>query len=61
MTFSFNLVDAPWIPCLDAEGRALELGLQETLTRAHELRELGGALPAAVGGDAPRLQRASRV
>lgn len=47
MTFSFNLVDAPWIPCLDAEGRALELGLQETLTRAHELRELGGESPLA--------------
>ncbi len=47
MNLSFNLVDAPWIPCIDAAGRAAELGLRETLTRAHELREIGGDSPLA--------------
>ncbi len=47
MTLSFHLVDAPWIPCLDVHGRAVELGLHETLARAHELRELGGDSPLA--------------
>lgn len=45
MTFSFNLIDSPWIPCIDIEGRAVELSLQETLVRAHTLRELGGESP----------------
>lgn len=45
MTLSFNLTDAPWIPCMDASGRAVELSLRETLTRAHELREIGGESP----------------
>lgn len=47
MTLSFNLTDAPWIPCIDTTGRAMELGLREILTRAHELRELGGDSPLA--------------
>ncbi len=47
MTLSFNLTDAPWIPCMDAAGHAVELGLRETLTRAHELREIGGESPLA--------------
>jgi CRISPR system Cascade subunit CasA len=47
MTLSFNLTDAPWIPCIDAARRAAELSLRETLTRAHELREIGGESPLA--------------
>jgi len=47
MTLSFNLTGAPWIPCIDAGRRTAELSLRETLTRAHELRELGGDSPLA--------------
>jgi len=47
MMLTFNLVDAPWIPCIDAAERAVELSLRETLARAHELRELGGDSPLA--------------
>jgi CRISPR system Cascade subunit CasA len=37
----FNLVDQPWIPCLLSEGGKLqELSLRDTLTGAHEIREL---------------------
>lgn len=36
----FNLVDEPFIPCTTTDGRHVELGLRETLTQAHELREL---------------------
>jgi CRISPR system Cascade subunit CasA len=42
---SFNLVREPWLPCLAADGSEVELGLLETLTRAHELRELHDASP----------------
>ena len=37
----FNLVDQPWIPCLQRDsGKPQELSLRDTLTRAHEIREL---------------------
>lgn len=45
MTFSFDLLDEPWIPCVRADGQAVELGLRETLSEAHTLRELGGDSP----------------
>jgi CRISPR system Cascade subunit CasA len=37
---SFNLVDEKWIPCVWPDGRASELNMLETLTRAHEIREV---------------------
>lgn len=37
---SFNLIDKPWIPCIDLQGRSMELGIRDALVRAHELREL---------------------
>jgi len=37
---SFNLVDEPWIPCVESSGDRVLLGLEETLVRAHELREV---------------------
>ena len=37
---SFNLVDVPFIPCLDLQGRPCELGLLETLLQATNLREV---------------------
>lgn len=37
----FNLVDQRWIPCLMlATGKARDLSLRETLTQAHEVREI---------------------
>jgi CRISPR system Cascade subunit CasA len=35
--FSFNLVDQPWIPCTDLNGRSRTLSLSELMMRAHEL------------------------
>jgi len=37
---SFNLVDKKWIPCLMLNGEPNELGLLETLSKAHEIREI---------------------
>lgn len=42
---SFNLIDQPWIPCTDLDGNIVELGIQETLIRAHHLREISGDSP----------------
>jgi hypothetical protein len=33
-TFSFNLIDQPWIPCIDLQGRYAELSLWEMLANA---------------------------
>ncbi len=38
--FSFNLVTEPWIPCVRLDGTREPLGLEGTLTQAHELREI---------------------
>lgn len=45
MTASFNLLDEPWIPCLDADGALRELGLRETLAMAPSLREVTDSSP----------------
>ncbi len=45
MTYSFNLIDEPWIPCVHPDGRVEELGLRQTLLRAHELRGVQGDSP----------------
>lgn len=36
----FNLIDEPWIPCITLEGSSKEFGIQDTLLKAHELREI---------------------
>lgn len=36
----FNLIDEPWVPCISLDGKSEELGIRDTLLRAHELREL---------------------
>jgi CRISPR system Cascade subunit CasA len=42
----FNLVDQPWIPCLLRDGgKPQELSLRDTLTGAHEIRELSDTSP----------------
>jgi CRISPR system Cascade subunit CasA len=45
MTFSFNLLDEAWIPCITQAGEYTELGLQDVLSRAHELREIASDSP----------------
>lgn len=45
MNFSFNLIDEPWVPCLQIDGTAVELGIRDTLLHAHELREIRGDTP----------------
>ena len=45
MTYSFNLIDQPWIPCARPDGRMEELSLRETLARAHDLRGIQGDSP----------------
>ena len=37
---SFNLVDQPWIPCVDIGGRRQFLGLEATLSGAPRIREI---------------------
>lgn len=36
----FNLIDEEWIPCITLDGRSKEFGIQDTLQKAHELREI---------------------
>jgi len=45
MDLHFNLVDEPWLPCIQADGRPVELGLYDALAQAHTLRELHGETP----------------
>ena len=40
MTYSFNLIDQPWIPCTMPDGSHVELSLRDTLLQAHEIREI---------------------
>ena len=40
MTYSFNLIDQPWIPCTMPDGSHTELSLQKALLQAHEIREI---------------------
>lgn len=42
MTYSFNLVDQKWIPCVHFDGRMEEFSLREMLIQAHKLRGIQG-------------------
>ena len=42
---SFDLLAEPWLPCVDAAGRPVELGLREAFARAHELRAVASPSP----------------
>lgn len=43
----FNLIDEPWIPCIDLQGERVEHGIRDTLAKAHELREICDDSPLA--------------
>ncbi len=45
MTYSFNLADEKWIPCVAFDGQVDELSLFDALAEAHRYRELGGESP----------------
>ena len=45
MSFTFDLVYEPWIPCVDQEGTVIELGLLDTLRYAHQVREIADTSP----------------
>ena len=45
--FSFNLVDQPWIPCRLLDGPVKNLGLRDTLRRAHEIEQVTAPSPLA--------------
>lgn len=45
MNPTFDLLTCPWVPCIESDGRSVELGLRDALLRAHELRELHGESP----------------
>ena len=42
---SFNLVDQPWIPCIDEHGLIQELDLRSTFARAHRLKAIACDTP----------------
>ncbi len=44
----FNLVEESWIPCLMSDGRIKELGLFDTLTKTHEIKEITDDSPLVV-------------
>jgi CRISPR system Cascade subunit CasA len=45
MNPTFDLLQSPWVPCIQAKGASVELGLRDALAQAHELRELHGESP----------------
>ncbi len=45
MSASFNVLDAPWIPVITAEGTEELLGIRQTLFRAQELQEVSSVSP----------------
>jgi CRISPR system Cascade subunit CasA len=45
MTFSFNLIEKPFIPCVRLDGQMVEYGLQDALVKAHEIAELRDGSP----------------
>ncbi|NLG48937.1 MAG: type I-E CRISPR-associated protein Cse1/CasA, partial [Chloroflexi bacterium] len=45
MTYHYDLISEPWVPCVTDDGRMEELGLRDALVQAHRFRELGGESP----------------
>jgi CRISPR system Cascade subunit CasA len=40
VSYSFNLLDRPWIPCQDAQGAVSPSSIRNTLARAHQFRAI---------------------
>lgn len=45
MNPTFNLIEKPWIPCVDAKGTVVLLNLQDALTQSPALQDLAGDSP----------------
>jgi len=45
MTFSFNLINEKWIPCIDMHNNLVHLSLHKVIDEAHHLVSLGADLP----------------
>lgn len=45
MSATFDLLQNPWVPCIQLEGTSVELGLRDALAQAHQLSELHGESP----------------
>lgn len=45
MNRSFNLVDQPWLPCIDRLGQPVDLSLREALCNASDLQSIAGTSP----------------
>lgn len=45
MSYSYDLISQPWIPCKTIDGQHVELGLQDVLLRAHELQAIEAETP----------------
>lgn len=39
-SFSFDLVDTPWLPCVTHDGVGIEISLRQAVVQAHDYREL---------------------
>ena len=44
-SFSFNLVDQPWLPCVRLDGTSVTLNIGDVLIQAHQLQSLAGGSP----------------
>lgn len=42
---TFDLLDEPWIPCMDSNGATRSVGMATALTEAHRLREIADPSP----------------
>lgn len=47
---SFDLLTEPWVPCVDAKGQRVELGLVRALAEAHKLRAVHDDSPLVTAG-----------
>lgn len=55
MTYSFNLIDQPWIPCITLDDELQEFGLRDFLAQAHELQEISCETPLMTAAMFPML------
>jgi len=45
MMFSYNLIDEPWIPVLDREGKVQPSSIRNVLIQSQQYRQLAASLP----------------
>jgi len=49
MADSFNLLERPWLPCIDDQNKLVNLNLVEAIIQAHRLTEIRSDLPVITG------------